>query len=336
MSDPIAIFSLIMSVFMAVATIYKYLYHVGIRADRVEMRDVPLDKSVTLKLMCTKLEYTILNAKLEPHSRVILVPTAEQLKFSDHKFASGGKDANENDAINPLMANQDVPNVIGGSQKSQNSTNGRLIAPLLDPVSSVVDETGKHADRVYAEPVLMPPPVLYSSHSASAHSAGVGFIDKENPTAPPPLTLLPPHLPSINVPFVTPFVTTPTAAQGSTPQAAVLPSPSATYSVAASSPGSALAALGTHSAPAFSEYPPELICPLTRRVMSEPVICADGYTYERSAILQHFQSQKELLAQIGHPTASVTSPITKESLDSEQLFPNRALSTLLAKYNNGV
>jgi hypothetical protein len=86
-SDPIAIFSLVMSIFMAVATIYKYLYHVGLRADRQGMKDVPLDKSVTLKLMFTKIEYTILNARLEPHSRNITIPTQEQLRYKDQKYS---------------------------------------------------------------------------------------------------------------------------------------------------------------------------------------------------------------------------------------------------------
>ena len=65
--------------------------------------------------------------------------------------------------------------------------------------------------------------------------------------------------------------------------------------------------------------------------MTDPVICADGYTYERSVIEQHIRSQKDLLEQMGHP-GSASSPITKEKLDTEQLFPNRALAALLAKY----
>lgn len=87
MSDPIAILSLTMSVFMAVATIYKYVYHVGIRADPHGMKDVPLDRSVKLKLLCTDLEYTLLHAKLEPHSRNIAVPTQQQLWYTGQKYA---------------------------------------------------------------------------------------------------------------------------------------------------------------------------------------------------------------------------------------------------------
>eukprot|EP01032_Pedospumella_encystans_P017737 gene17737-20207_t len=297
-SDPIAIFSLIVSIFMAVATIYKYLYHVGIRADRVDMRDVPLDQSVTLKFMFTKIEYTILNAKLEPHSRVIIVPTSEQLKFSDHKFASSGNNAGTTATPNPLLSSQDVPQVVGGSAHTP------------------------------PEAVYLPPPVLYSSQNSSQHSIGAVLSGSSTPSAPPQALASQDasrgsFRASITVPYV-PSTISPTNSSQNL----------ATHS-ATTTPRSSLFAAGANS-PASSECPPELVCPLTRRLMTDPVICADGHTYERSAIQQHFQSQRELLAQIGHPTAAVTSPITKESLDSEQLFPNRALSALLAKYNNGV
>lgn len=79
--------------------------------------------------------------------------------------------------------------------------------------------------------------------------------------------------------------------------------------------------------------PPELVCPLTKRLMTDPVFCADGYTYERAAIEQHVASQTELLAHIGMAdSAKVTSPITKQQLESTQLFPNRAIQAALASY----
>lgn len=79
--------------------------------------------------------------------------------------------------------------------------------------------------------------------------------------------------------------------------------------------------------------PPELLCPLTKRIMTDPVFCADGYTYERSAIEQHIASQQELLAHIGMAdSARVTSPLTKQPLESTQLFPNRAIQAALASY----
>ncbi len=35
------------------------------------------------------------------------------------------------------------------------------------------------------------------------------------------------------------------------------------------------------------ERPSEHLCPITRDVMRDPVVAADGYSYEREAILQH-------------------------------------------------
>lgn len=92
-SSPIAILSLVMSIFMAVATIYKYVYHVGLRADPQGMKDIPLDKSVTIKVMFTKIEYTVLNARLEPHSRDIQVPDAEQHRLWHQCSGNDTKDA---------------------------------------------------------------------------------------------------------------------------------------------------------------------------------------------------------------------------------------------------
>ncbi len=106
-----------------------------------------------------------------------------------------------------------------------------------------------------------------------------------------------------------------------------LPSPS----TRSRAPSAATTPVALAPSPVHCEYPPELICPLTRHVMTDPVICADGYTYERAAIEQHIRSQKELQAQMGN-AGSATSPMTKEPLDTEQEFPNRALAALLAQH----
>ena len=73
--------------------------------------------------------------------------------------------------------------------------------------------------------------------------------------------------------------------------------------------------------------------------MTDPVICTDGYSYERNAIEQHFRAQIDLQMQLrggegeeGGPVV-VTSPITKERLNSPDVFANRALQALLQKYH---
>jgi hypothetical protein len=72
---------------------------------------------------------------------------------------------------------------------------------------------------------------------------------------------------------------------------------------------------------------------MTKRIMSDPVFCSDGFTYERAAIEQHFTSQQELLAQVGLAnTAKVMSPMTKQPLETTQLFPNRAVLAAISAY----
>jgi hypothetical protein len=55
-----------------------------------------------------------------------------------------------------------------------------------------------------------------------------------------------------------------------------------------------------------------MICPITREVMEDPVVCVDGHTYERYAIQRWLAS-------------SLTSPNTGARLRSAELTPNHAL-----------
>ena len=52
-------------------------------------------------------------------------------------------------------------------------------------------------------------------------------------------------------------------------------------------------------------------CPITGKLMRDPVMAADGYTYERSAILQHL-------------SRSMISPVTRA------VMPNKHLDDALA------
>lgn len=54
------------------------------------------------------------------------------------------------------------------------------------------------------------------------------------------------------------------------------------------------------------------LCPITREVMSDPVICADGHTYERNAIEHWLRSNSR-------------SPQTNTNLTSRVLIPNHAM-----------
>jgi hypothetical protein len=58
-----------------------------------------------------------------------------------------------------------------------------------------------------------------------------------------------------------------------------------------------------------------LECPLTLELMEDPVIAADGHSYEREAIIQHFA--------VSGPAAR--SPITNLPFPNQNLIPNHAL-----------
>ena len=64
----------------------------------------------------------------------------------------------------------------------------------------------------------------------------------------------------------------------------------------------------------------ELVCPITLEIMSDPVVAADGRTYERSAI-------EDWLA-----TGRQTSPLTNLPLENTTLRPNIALQAMLSKF----
>ena len=60
-------------------------------------------------------------------------------------------------------------------------------------------------------------------------------------------------------------------------------------------------------------------CPLSLEVMKDPVVCADGQTYERSEIEAWFA------------TGKTTSPLTGVELESRALIPNVALRRAIAE-----
>jgi len=60
-----------------------------------------------------------------------------------------------------------------------------------------------------------------------------------------------------------------------------------------------------------------LCCPITGMLFSDPVVAADGYTYERNAVLLHF-------THIG-----LVSPVTKMELPSANLIPNNCLQKMV-------
>jgi len=58
------------------------------------------------------------------------------------------------------------------------------------------------------------------------------------------------------------------------------------------------------------------LCPITHDVMTDPVVSADGYTYERAAIARWFETSRK-------------SPVTGQTLPHADLVPNHSVRTLL-------
>ncbi|NWU15884.1 WSDU1 protein, partial [Cephalopterus ornatus] len=66
--------------------------------------------------------------------------------------------------------------------------------------------------------------------------------------------------------------------------------------------------------------PDEFLCPITRDLMKDPVIAADGYSYEREA-MEHWISNKRR-----------SSPMTNLPLHSLMLTPNRTLKMAITRW----
>lgn len=64
----------------------------------------------------------------------------------------------------------------------------------------------------------------------------------------------------------------------------------------------------------------EFVCPISLMRMRDPVICADGYTYEREEIERYFAQGRNL------------SPKTGEPLSNTDLIPNIALRNAILHY----
>ena len=67
------------------------------------------------------------------------------------------------------------------------------------------------------------------------------------------------------------------------------------------------------------KVPEEFVCPITMELFKDPVVAADGFTYERRAIERHLQ------------TVRARSPKTNLRLAQKTLFPNTSLRILIGE-----
>eukprot|EP00540_Astrosyne_radiata_P003728 CAMPEP_0116859106 /NCGR_PEP_ID=MMETSP0418-20121206/21591_1 /TAXON_ID=1158023 /ORGANISM="Astrosyne radiata, Strain 13vi08-1A" /LENGTH=491 /DNA_ID=CAMNT_0004493197 /DNA_START=460 /DNA_END=1936 /DNA_ORIENTATION=+ len=71
-----------------------------------------------------------------------------------------------------------------------------------------------------------------------------------------------------------------------------------------------------------------IYCPITGNIMADPVVAADGHTYERSAIEGVFAETPD----DDDDDDDVISPVVGEPLASRQLVPNAALQAMASQY----
>lgn len=71
--------------------------------------------------------------------------------------------------------------------------------------------------------------------------------------------------------------------------------------------------------PSDESVPDEYLCPITRQIMTDPVIAADGFSYERTSIQSWLR------------TGNHTSPMTNAPLAHTNLTPNRSLKQIIQR-----
>ena len=71
---------------------------------------------------------------------------------------------------------------------------------------------------------------------------------------------------------------------------------------------------------ADARVPLEFVCPISQHIMTDPVVAADGYTYERAAILAWLRA--------GH----TASPISNRPLAHPGLTPNVGVTAAIAQF----
>lgn len=103
------------------------------------------------------------------------------------------------------------------------------------------------------------------------------------------------------------------------PGTAVHLSPGSSLETHLTPPASACATHTPSSHPVGEEGPDEYYCPITCELMEDPVLAADGHSYERGAIEAWLATH-------------ATSPKSGEELPSNALIPNHALRNLIADW----
>jgi len=81
------------------------------------------------------------------------------------------------------------------------------------------------------------------------------------------------------------------------------------------------AAKGVAAAADADEPPDDYLCPITHELMNDPVMAADGHTYERTAIGRWLKT-------------NTTSPKSGDELESKALLPNYMARSLIREWQD--
>ena len=69
--DSVAVISIVMSILVCISVLYKYLYHSKINADPVGVRNIPVDRSIRVRIMFLSVDWSVLDAKLPAYAKRI-------------------------------------------------------------------------------------------------------------------------------------------------------------------------------------------------------------------------------------------------------------------------
>ena len=65
--------------------------------------------------------------------------------------------------------------------------------------------------------------------------------------------------------------------------------------------------------------PPSFLCPITQELMVDPIMCADGHSYDRRSIEEWLKSHD-------------SSPVTNMRLPDRNIVPNHALRNSIQEW----
>ena len=82
-TDALAITSIVMSIVMCVNVLYRYFYHSKLHAEPVGMKNIPVDRSIRVKIMLLSVDWSVLDARLPPYTKTIKgAPRLSEFRYS--------------------------------------------------------------------------------------------------------------------------------------------------------------------------------------------------------------------------------------------------------------